>query len=34
MLPEFKEFFAKTKELSLEVTPLTMKPILQLMRKQ
>jgi quinol monooxygenase YgiN len=31
-LPEFKEFFAKAKELSLEVTPLTMKPILHLKR--
>src|SRR5512137_1645906 len=26
-LPEFKEFFAKAKELSLEVTPLTMRPM-------
>jgi quinol monooxygenase YgiN len=31
-LPEFREFFAKAKELSLEVTPLTMKPILHLKR--
>ncbi len=29
-LPEFKEFFAKTKEMCDEVTPLTMKPILHL----
>lgn len=31
-LPEFKGFFSKVKELSLEVTPLTMKPILHLKR--
>ena len=31
-LPEFKEFFSKAKELSLEVTPLTMTQILHLKR--
>ncbi len=29
-LPEFKEFFAKAKQLSDEVTPLTMKPVMHL----
>jgi len=29
-LPEFKEFFAKAKELRNEITPLTMKPIIHL----
>jgi quinol monooxygenase YgiN len=31
-LSEFKEFFSKAKELSLEVTALTMKPMLHLKR--
>ena len=29
-LPEFKEFFAKAKEMCDEVTPMTMKPIIHL----
>lgn len=31
-LPEFKEFFAKAKEICDEITPLTMKPIIHLKR--
>jgi quinol monooxygenase YgiN len=31
-LPEFKEFFAKAKELCDEIMPLTMKPIIHLKR--
>jgi quinol monooxygenase YgiN len=31
-LPEFKEFFSKVNELSLDVTPLTMKQVLHLKR--
>ncbi len=31
-LPEFKEFFARAKELCDEITPMTMKPIIHLKR--
>ena len=31
-LPEFKEFFARAREMCDEITPLTMKPIIHLKR--
>lgn len=33
-LPEFKEFFAKAKEMCDEITPITLKPIIHLQERQ